>query len=68
MWISHQDKVILIQNILFDKNKFFGDKGVALKRKLIVEIDELIMKISLDFLLAKNKKVLKINKDIIYFD
>jgi transposase InsO family protein len=68
VWIPHQGKVISTRDVLFDEDRFFEGKGVAPERELIAEMDELVVKVSLDSSLAENEKVLEIDEEIVYSD
>jgi hypothetical protein len=65
IWVSHQGKVILTRDVIFDKNSHFDSKRDSLTNTLIREKDKLIKKAIMPEKLAANKSIVQKDNDLI---
>jgi hypothetical protein len=57
IWISHQERVIFIWNVIFDESKFFDGRKEQITTLEISELDDLIQRVELPNQMAQNEVI-----------
>ena len=65
VWIPHQGKVISTRDVIFDESTVFDGKKTHPSEQLIAQMDELVVRVSLDHAQAENEKVLEEDEEIL---
>ena len=65
IWIPYKGIIISTRDVIFNKTTFFNGKQTNLSDKFIAEMDILIKKVKLPKFQARNKALLKEDKEVL---